>query len=115
MARRLSIRLRRLSHVRPSGVIGFVPFLDTEGALLRELILIFFLFLRLLHSVLILLVFFFSVTLLFFLTFLRIFGVVLLQDFWVQLILLFNNFLHSHDVVVPNGVAKDFSWAGAYF
>jgi hypothetical protein len=38
-----------------------------------------------------------------------------LQDFWVQLILLFNNFLHSHDVVVLNGVAKDFSWAGAYF
>jgi hypothetical protein len=33
----------------------------------------------------------------------------LLQNFWVQLILLFNNFLHSHDIVVLNGVAKEFS------
>jgi len=102
-----SIRSWRLSHVLPTWVYRFFAFLDTERALLREFIFIFFLFLLLFHTVLILFILFFSVTLLFFCTFLGIFVVSLLHDFWVQIVLLLNNFMHSHYIVVFNDVAKD--------
>jgi hypothetical protein len=115
VSRRLSVRARwSLSHVLPSGVVGFVSLFDTERALFRELVFIFLLLLWLLHAILVVLIFFFSVAFLFFFAFLGIFRVGLLQNFWVQLILLFNDFLHGHDTVL-DGVATDLTWAGAYF